>query len=404
MKAECDGRTARDGVIVPEFAQPRADVVLLKGETRTMPTPQQPSLIVRQKSPQNIEFPFASLSDWLIPTELFFVRNHFPSPDLDARDWRLRVGGAVERPIELDLDSIKAMRSTTFTAVVECAGNGRVYYEPPKEGLQWQNGAVGNAAWTGVLLREILEMAGVKRTAREVLLAGADSGVVDTNKKTASPGPIAFARSLPLEKAIADSTILAYSMNEEPLTRDHGYPLRAVVGGWFGMAWVKWITDITVVEQPFLGYWQARDYFRWERSLGEPRLVPLAEMEVKAQIARPVQGARLIAGQPYRIFGAAWSGEAVIRQVQVCTGDGRGWREGRLLETERPFAWRLWEYMWTPEEVGQYILRCRAIDGAGCVQPELQRSDCESYAANWIVPVEVTVVPEPQTYEEEFVI
>jgi DMSO/TMAO reductase YedYZ molybdopterin-dependent catalytic subunit len=170
------------------------------------------------------------------------------------------------------------------------------------------------------------------------------------------------------------------------------------------MAWVKWITHITVVEQPFLGYWQARDYFRWERSLGEPRLVPLAEMEVKAQIARPVQGARLIVGQPYRIFGAAWSGEAAVRQVQVCTGDGRGWREGRLLETERPFAWRLWEYMWTPEDVGRYILRCRAIDGAGSVQPDLQRSDCESYAANWIIPVEVAVVPEPQTYEEEFVI
>lgn len=108
-----------------------------------MPTPEQPSLIVRQKSPPNIEFPFASLSDWLIPTDLFFVRNHFPSPALDARDWRLRVDGAVERPIELDLDSIKAMRSTTLTAVLECAGNGRVYYVPPKEGLQWQNGAVG---------------------------------------------------------------------------------------------------------------------------------------------------------------------------------------------------------------------------------------------------------------------
>ncbi|WP_336246546.1 molybdopterin-dependent oxidoreductase [Rhizobium laguerreae] len=142
-------------MIVPEFARPKADIVLLKGATRTMPTPQQPSLIVRQKSPENIEFPFASLSDWLIPTELFFVRNHFSSPDLDARDWRLRVGGAVERPLELDLDSIKAMRSTTLTAVVECAGNGRVYYEPPKEGLQWQNGAVGNAAWTGVLRKQI---------------------------------------------------------------------------------------------------------------------------------------------------------------------------------------------------------------------------------------------------------
>lgn len=380
------------------------EVVLLEGETRTMPTPEQPSLIVRQKSPQNTEFPFASLSDLLIPTELFFVRNHFPSPDLDARDWRLRVDGAVARPLELDLDSIKAMRSTSLTAVVECAGNGRVYYVPPKEGLQWQNGAVGNAAWTGVLLSEILEMAGVKPNAREVLLVGADSGVVDTNKKTASPGPIAFARSLPLEKATAQSTILAHSMNEEPLTRDHGYPLRAVVGGWFGMAWVKWITHIAVLEQPFLGYWQAREYFRWERNLGEPSLVPLTEMEVKAQIARPVQGARLIAGQPYRIFGAAWGGEAAIRQVQVCTEDGSGWREASLLEKERPFAWRLWEYTWTPEKVGQYKLRCRAIDAAGRVQPDQQRSDFESYAANWIVPVEVTVVPEPQTYEEEFVI
>ena len=181
-----------------------------------MPTSEQPSLIVRQKSPPNIEFPFASLSDWLIPTDLFFVRNHFPSPDLDARDWRLRVDGAVERPLELDLDSIKAMRSANLAAVVECAGNGRVYYEPPKEGLQWQNGAVGNAAWTGVLLREVLEAAGIRRTAKEVVLVGADSFVVDTNKKTASPGPIAFARSLPLQKAVADSTLLAYSMNEAP--------------------------------------------------------------------------------------------------------------------------------------------------------------------------------------------
>ncbi len=153
-----------------------------------MPAPEQPGLIVRQKSPPNIEFPFASLSDWLIPADLFFVRNHFPSPDLDAREWRLRIDGAVERPLELDLDRVKAMPRTTLTAVVECAGNGRVYYEPPREGLQWQNGAVGNAKWTGVLLREVLEAAGVKRTAQEVLLVGADSGVVDSNKKTASPG------------------------------------------------------------------------------------------------------------------------------------------------------------------------------------------------------------------------
>ena len=166
------------------------------------------------------------------------------------------------------------------------------------------------------------------------------------------------------------------------------------------MAWVKWIKLIRVVEQPFLGYWQARDYFRWDHRLGEPTLVPLSEMEVKAQIARPVHGANLIAGQAYRIFGAAWSGEAAIQQVQVCTGDGQGWREARLLDPERSYAWRLWESIWTPERVGRYKLRCRAIDEAGRVQPELQRTDCESYAANWIVPVEVVVAP----YAEEFAI
>ena len=366
--------------------------------------PEQPSLIVRQKSPLNLEFPFASLSNWLVPTNLFFVRNHFPSPDLDAREWRLRVDGAVERPLELDLEAIKAMRSTTLAAVVECAGNGRVYYEPPREGLQWQNGAVGNAAWTGVLLRDVLAAAGVRDTAVEVVLVGADSGVVDGGKKTASPGPIAFARSLPLAKAVAESTLLAHSMNEAPLTREHGYPLRAVVGGWFGMAWVKWITHIQVVERPFLGYWQARDYFRWERTSGRPMLVPLTEMAVKAQIARPANGANLVAGQPYRILGAAWSGEAEIKEVQVCTVDGKGWREARLLEPERSYAWRFWEYVWTPQNVGRRALRCRAVDSAGRVQPERQHADCESYVANWIIPVDIAVIPRTETYAEDFVI
>jgi DMSO/TMAO reductase YedYZ molybdopterin-dependent catalytic subunit len=296
------------------------------------------------------------------------------------------------------------MPRTTLAAVVECAGNGRVYYEPAREGLQWQNGAVGNAEWTGVLLREVLEATGVKGDAQEVLLVGADSGVVDSNKKTASPGPIAFARSLPLRKALSDSVLLAYSMNDEPLTRDHGHPLRAVVGGWFGMAWVKWIKHIRVLERPFLGYWQARDYFRWERGAGEPMLVPLSEMEVKSQIARPTNGSNLIVAQPYRIFGAAWSGEAAIQRVEVCAGDGEGWREARLLDNECQHAWRLWECVWTPSELGRYRLRCRATDRAGRVQPELQRSDCESYVANWIVPVEVAVVSEPQTYEGDFVI
>lgn len=368
-----------------------------------MPRPHPSGLIVRQKSPLNLEYPFSSLSDWLTPTDHFFVRNHFAMPRLDATTWMLTVDGAVERPLALSLAELKRLPSRTVTAVVECAGNGRVFYEPAREGLQWQSGAVGNAAWSGIPLAEIIDRAGVRPDAVEVVLIGADRGIVDGGKKTASPGEVAFARSLPLVKARDEETLLAYAMNDEALTTEHGYPLRAVVPGWFGMAWVKWLTAIRIVDRPFLGYWQGRDYFRWDRSLGEPNLVPLSTMEVKAEIAQPVQGAKLSVGARTRIFGAAWSGEAPIREVQVGTNDGAAWQPARLLGPETPHAWRLWEHFWSPPEPGRYRLRCRAIDAAGNVQPDGQQADRESYAANWIVPVEVTaMIEEPAT--EEFVI
>jgi DMSO/TMAO reductase YedYZ molybdopterin-dependent catalytic subunit len=339
----------------------------------------------------------------LTATDQFFVRNHFAMPRLDATTWKLTVNGAVDRPLEFSLADLMRMSSQTVTAVVECAGNGRVFYEPPREGLQWQSGAVGNAAWRGVRLAELIDRVGVRGNAVEVVLIGADRGVVDGSKKTASPGPIAFARSLPLDKARGEGTLLAYAMNDEPLSHEHGYPLRAVVPGWFGMAWVKWLTAIRIVDRPFLGYWQGRDYFRWDRSLGEPHMVPLAAMPVKAQIAQPVQGARLGVGVRARIFGAAWCGEAPIRQVQVSTNDGVGWQAATLLAFETAHAWRLWEYFWTPPEPGRYRLRCRAIDVAGAMQPDEQQPDRESYAVNWMVPVEVTaMMEEPGT--EEFVI
>jgi DMSO/TMAO reductase YedYZ molybdopterin-dependent catalytic subunit len=364
----------------------------------------QPALVVRQKSPLNLEFQFSSLKEWCVPTEQFYVRSHFSAPELEADTWRLRIDGAVERPREFCFADLQALPATTLTATMECAGNGRVFYEPAKEGLQWQSGAVGNASWTGVTLRRVLELAGVKREAVEVVLIGADRGQVDGGKKTASPGVIAFARSLPIEKAMTDSTLLAYAMNHEPLTVEHGYPLRAVVGGWFGMAWVKWITGIRVVERPFLGYWQARDYFKWERQFGEPTLAPLAEMEVKAQVARPVNGSVLQAGEPCRVFGAAWSGEAAIAGVDVHIEEERSWQPATLLEPETDYAWRFWEYEWIPQQPGRYTILCRAADTAGNVQPATQQQDRESYVANWTVPVDVKVVAHRDAYADEFVI
>ena len=365
---------------------------------------EHPGLVVRQKSPLNLEFQFSTLTDWLTPVDQYYVRSHFPAPDLHVETWRLRVDGAVATPLAMTLDALTGLPKTTFSAVMECAGNGRVFYEPAREGLQWQSGAVGNAEWTGVLLRDVLAAAGLTPGALEAILVGADRGVIDAGKKTASPGPIAFARSLPIDKAMSDGVLLATHMNGESLTPEHGFPLRAIVGGWFGMAWVKWITEIRVVERPFLGYWQARDYFRWERDLGEPMLVPLTRMEVKSQIARPVNGARLQAGEPFRIFGAAWSGEAPVVAVELCTGDGLGFRPVTLLAPESRYGWRLWEHVWTPPKTGRFVLRCRARDAAGNVQPDEQRSDCESYVANWIVPVEVRAIAGIKGPDDDFVI
>jgi hypothetical protein len=169
------------------------------------------------------------------------------------------------------------------------------------------------------------------------------------------------------------------------------------------MAWVKWLAAIRIVERPFLGYWQGRDYFRWDRSLGEPDIVPLATMLVKAQIAQPAQGARLAVGARTRIFGAAWSGEAPIREVHVSSGEGADWQAATLLAPEATHAWRLWETFWTPPAPGRYRLSCRAVDAAGAIQPEEPQADRESYAANWVVPVEVTALAE-ESSADEFVI
>jgi DMSO/TMAO reductase YedYZ molybdopterin-dependent catalytic subunit len=348
-------------------------------------------MIVRQTAPLNLETPFAQLSDWIVPVEEFFVRNHFPVPTPDPAEWRLVIGGLVERPLSLSLADLAAMPQIEMPAVVECAGNGRVYYEPVRQGLQWQNGAVGNARWSGVRLADLLTAAGVRPGAVEAVLVGADGGLVDGGQKTASPGPIAFARSIPLDKAMADDVILATHMNGEPLRQEHGFPLRAVIGGWYGMAWIKWLAEIRIVDRPFGGYWQMRDYFRWSRDLGEPRLTPLSVMEVKSQIIEPITGARLRLGEPVRIRGMAWSGHGGIERVDL-SFDGGGWKAARLLGEDLPNAWRGFEHFLTPVQPGKMEIRARATDRRDNVQPETQQSDRESYLANWIVPVTVSVV------------
>jgi len=263
----------------------------------------QSGLIVREQEPLNLEMPFSTLSGFTTPNESFYVRCHFPIPEIAAADWRLKVEGEVEAPFELGYDELLQMETRTVPATLECAGNNRIFLEPKVKGVQWELGAVGNASWTGVSLSALLDLSKPKSGAIEVILEGADEGEIANPPRPA--GKINFSRSVPLGKA-QDNVLLAYEMNGDKLSAAHGFPLRAIVPGWYAMASIKWLRRIIVTSKPFAGYYQSIDYSYWERSNGElPTLKPLAEQQIKAEIARPESGEAVAANTIFKVHGAA---------------------------------------------------------------------------------------------------
>ncbi|WP_422922896.1 sulfite oxidase [Singulisphaera sp. PoT] len=350
---------------------------------------QSHDLILRESKPKNLESPFSDLEGFLTPNNKFYVRNHFDIPEISDSSWRLKIEGAIDKPIEIGIQDIKRMPSHVLTAMLECAGNGRAYLEPKAKGIPWGAGAVSNAEWTGVPLRDLLSRAGLKPGALEVILEGADRGTIDEEPKT--PGDIHFARSIPLVKAL-DDVFLAYEMNGEVLTPEHGRPLRAIVPGWYGMASVKWLSRIVVTDRHFNGYFQTLEYSIFERHSGIPTLVPLAENAVKAEIARPAMGESVLRGGEYRVLGAAWAGESMVRQVEVSVDDGEHWQLARLLGDPVRHAWTLWDWFWrVPERAGHYRLMARATDARDRTQPDHRNEDLRTVMIHHVVPIEVQV-------------
>ncbi len=348
-------------------------------------------LIVRDMEPENLEFPFSRLNSTVTPNEHFFVRSHFPVPKLDLKNWKLRVEGQVERCVEFGYEDLTRMPARTVTMVMECAGNSRIFLSPKVAGLQWELGAVGNAEWTGVPLGAVLREAGLKSDAVEVVLEGADIGQI--KREPISPGKISYARSVPLAKALGPDVILAYRMNGEPLPPSHGYPLRAVVSGWYGMASVKWLTRILVIDRSFRGYFQTADYTYWEQRDGLPiQLLPVGEVEIKAEIARPGLHEVVAADTVYRMHGAAWTGESAVTKVEVSTDGAKSWSPACLLGDITGHGWRLWEYYWrTPSQPGPYTLMARATDARGRTQPFERDAHRGTYMITHIQPIEVEV-------------
>ena len=347
-------------------------------------------LTIRQKEPKNLESPFDRIESYLTPTELFYIRSHFPIPALDRASYKLRINGAVRSPFALSYDELRNMPSKTRVATLECAGNSRVFLIPQVQGAQWELGAVSNAEWTGVPLRALLERAGLAEDACEIVLEGADRGT--PKEEPVPPLPISYTWSLPRAKALRSEVLIAYRMNGRDLPRDHGFPVRAIVPGHYGMASVKWLTGIQAVREPFHGYWQTSDYAYWALMDGKPVRRALGEMQLKSEIARPRVYETLPPSRIYPVFGAAWAGETDVIEIAVSTDGGKTWSEAQFLDPVRRYAWRRWKFDWlTPRKPGQYTLLARAKDAGGALQPDEHDRNYGTYVINHSLPIEVFV-------------
>ena len=344
-------------------------------------------LVPVQEDPQCSETPLTGLESWITPSDLFYVRNHFAIPRVELSSWSLRVEGQVERPLELSYQQIRDQPTSRLVATLECAGNSRAYMIPPAEGIPLAHGAVSTAEWEGVPLARLLAMAGVSSGAREVVLEGADFGEEEEDDV---PLEVGYAKSIPVEKAQDPNTLLAYRMNGEDLPVDHGWPLRAIVPGWYGMASVKWLTRVRVLERPFDGFFQTRRYTTIPEGTDPATGTPVTRLGVKAVIVRPQAGEAIAPGE-YIITGYAWSGEAEVAGVGVSTDWGKTWQDAALLDPLSPYAWTRWEYRWEVTKPGRTIVMARARDSEGDSQPLGPVWNYRGYGNNACYPVPVEV-------------
>jgi DMSO/TMAO reductase YedYZ molybdopterin-dependent catalytic subunit len=313
--------------------------------------------------PENSETPLDTVRSWVTPTRLFFVRNHFAVPPLDVADWRLSVEGRVKQARAWTWDELQDLPERTVFATVECAGNGRSFLAQRQAGVQWGAGAVGHAEWTGVPLKLVLERSGLEADAVEVLFEGAD-----VSTEPDHPAPMPFQRSLPLAKALHPDTLLALRMNGEILDPLHGHPLRLFVPGWYGVASVKWLRRIEVVNQPFRGYFQSVKYTVQRRTEHGLETEIVGPMMPKSEIIRPRAGDVLGLGGN-RLFGVSWAGEDSVSRVEVSTDGGATWSEAMLMGPQAPYSWTLWEYLWEAVSPGEYTILVRTTSSRGRVQP-----------------------------------
>jgi len=342
-------------------------------------------MVVHRAHPLNCETSIPALiGGAVMPNQRFYVRNHFPIPQLHATSWRLNVVGLVERPLTLSLRDLVKMPSQTEFVTLECAGNGRSLLNPRVNGEQWNLGAVSTAEWTGVPLAEVLNRAGVKEGAREVVFRGADSGKLEGNAEA-----IRFERCLSMDDAQESGALLAYAMNGETLPIVHGYPLRVIVPGWYAVASVKWLTQIDVISDRFSGHYQTEAYFyEWRRG-GQLIREPVSVQRVRSLITEPEPESEVELGE-LPIRGVAWSGAAPIARVEVSIGGGL-WENARLIGPPRRYSWQGWELIARLEHPGSTVIAARATDMASRTQADSPEWNRLGYGNNAIQKIRINV-------------
>ena len=366
---------------------------LFASERKLVRFPEKTDLILLTSRPPQLETPVHYFKELITPNEALFVRWHLANipTSVDLSQWRLKIGGNIAKNLELSMGDLKSkFEKVTYTAVIQCSGNGRSFFEPRVAGGQWKNGAMGNVTWTGVRLKDILNMAGLKTGSADVAFNGLDSPVLPT-----TPDLI---KSLPVDKAVEDDIMVAYEMNGEPLTMLNGFPARLVVPGWYATYWVKSLSDITVLTKQFDGFWMKGAY----RIPDDPcacippgsapnKTTPINRMDTRSVIVAPVEGARLGANRPVEIMGIAFSGGYSIRDVIVSVDGGKTWKEARLGEDKGKYSWIQWFYSWKPEKAGKYTIMARATNSIGESQPFEILWNPAGFRWNRIEKIEVVV-------------
>lgn len=362
--------------------------------------PEKSELIMLTDRPPQLETPLFYFREDLTPNEAFFVRWHYAGipTRVDLDTFKLKVTGLVDNPLSYSIEELKKnFEPTSIVAVAQCSGNSRRYFDPQVPGGQWQNGAVGNAKWTGVPLSALLQKAGIKKEAAEISFAGLDEPPLSNMPK--------FAKSLTAEHALGGDVLVAYAMNDEPLPMVNGFPLRLVVPGYYATYWVKSLAEISVSPSKFEGYWMKKAYRIPDNKYAEEKpdclakdTVPINKMNIRSIFVRPEPNDIVKAGREFELEGLAFDAGSGISKVELSISAGNGIDPGKWVEAQLQnnqlgkYSWTRWKYRWQAPGKGEFVLRVRASNSQGETQTDQPHWNKSGYMRNVIESIRVTVV------------